>query len=234
MANIYEYQEMLCKKEELEQEITTLAQNSDLPALRHDFRIEQKRLAALGEKIKELNATEKRKKQEIQAKTEQAANTEKQIYDGSVTNPREIQALQGKYEELKNQIHKGRKEIKELEKIITKEKNELNQIAKNLKQLQSQFHSSQENLKKAHESLKEKVEICAKELETMTADINKEVLSCFLSRRHSAGGRLYAVVKPGGSCSVCHRTLTKHTLDQLDAGKTVCCDNCNRYLCKED
>lgn len=230
MTEIYEYQELLCKKERLEAEIANLGSESDLLTIRRDFQRERKRLEVIKEGIHDLSSDKKEKIRTIEEIEKQGKALEKQIYDGSVTNPRELESLQDRDKELQNKAAVAQEQKEATDKAMVAATQEGEKSTAALKKLKADFDSSQQELKDAHAQLEAQVLECEKELTRLSKKIKKKVLTNFLENRHLNGGRLYALLKPGGSCSICHRTLTKATLNRLNNGKEAYCDHCNRQL----
>ncbi len=233
MAEIYAYQELLCKKEELAKEIEELSNLSDLPALRRNFQREKQRLAETQRRLQELREIREHKSKELAEIKEQAARLETQIYDGSVTNPRELALLQDKGEELKRKEEVVTAEGQATAAKIGQETAKGNQLTAKLKEIKAEFDVSQSELKATHAKLKATLADYDRELNKLAKKINQEKLAFFLKNRQTFGGKLYAIVREGGTCSVCYRTLTKSTINRAADGKEVCCDNCNRILLNE-
>lgn len=230
MTEIYEYQELLCKKERLEAEIANLGSESDLLTIRRDFQKERKHFEDIKEGIHSLNADKEEKIRRIEEIEEQGKAVEKQLYDGSVTNPRELETLQDRDRELQNQAAVAQEQKEATDKAMAAAAQAGEKSTAALKKLKEDFDSSQQGLKDAHAQLEAQVLECEKELTKLSKKIKKKVLTNFLENRHLNGGRLYALLKSGSSCSICHRTLTKATLNRLNNGKEAYCDHCNRYL----
>lgn len=233
MAEIYAYQELLCKKEELAKEIEELSTLSDLPALRRTFQREKQRLAEIQMRLQELRAIKEHNAKELAEIKGQAARLETQIYDGSVTNSRELALLQDKGEELKRKEEvltaESQATAAELEQVMAKG----NKVTAKLKEIKAEFDVSQGELKATHAKLKAAMADYDRELNKLAPKINQEKLTFFLKNRQTYGGKLYAIVREGGTCSVCCRTLTKSTINRAADGKEVYCDNCNRILLNE-
>ncbi|MDO4542444.1 MAG: hypothetical protein Q4C00_06435, partial [Bacillota bacterium] len=154
------------------------------------------------------------------------------IYSGEVTNPRELEAMQEKNRELDRKVQAAEGQSDAIDEGITAKLKEAEKSAAALKELKIKFDASQGSLKDTHANLETQLEEYNKKLNSLAKKINKKLLAEFLEKRKVNGGRLYAIVIQNNICSLCHRTLTRATLDRLNSGKEVYCDNCNRRLLK--
>src|SRR5690606_28963346 len=87
-------QEHDTRADQLSHKRETLPERARLAAVADEVAAIDEQLGAVESRRGELNRSQQRLEDEVASLAERAGQAEKQLYSGSVTNPRELQALQ--------------------------------------------------------------------------------------------------------------------------------------------
>lgn len=168
---------------------------------------------------------------EIRGLEEEAAATEKRLYGGHVTNPKELASLQDKIKNLKER--RGKLEDDLLEMMVEAEDAEsgLTLSRESLSELQAEWESSQSDLTAERDTLARSLSTLQAERESLLNKISSDDLDIFQDLWRRKGGR--GVVKMvEGICQGCGVTVpTSKARAVFETDDLIFCGNCERILC---
>lgn len=181
-----------------------------------------------------LARSQQKLEDEITSLNDKANHHDKALYSGSVTNPRELQAMQDEIASLKRRI--SQLEDQELE---------LMEQIEPLDQQLATFASSRASLDERAAALRaqiaeEEVEIDAElrqvqaERDALAAGVDPALLAEYDALRQRLGGIAIARLV-GGSCQGCHLSLPAVEVDRikkLSPDEPVHCEECGRLLAR--
>jgi hypothetical protein len=181
-----------------------------------------------------LGRDQQKLEDDIASLNDKANHHDKALYSGSVTNPRELQAMQDEIASLKRRI--SQLEDQELE---------LMEQIEPLDQQLATFASSRASLDERAAALRaqiaeDEVEIDAEltrvqeEREVLAGAIDGELLAEYDGLRKRLGGIAIARLV-GGSCQGCHLSLPAVEVDRikkLSPDEPVHCEECGRLLAR--
>jgi hypothetical protein len=189
-------------------------------------------MAELGGRRDEVARRQQRHEDELATIETKIGEVEKRLYSGSVSAPRELQAMEADIASLKR--HRSDVEDHALE--VMQEREPLDAELTTLEQQRAGLDQQAEQLRQAIAA--QGVDIDAElstELEARTsaaAGIPEDLLSEYERLRANQGG-VGAARLVNGRCSGCHLTLPATELDRIrrgDADTVVLCDQCGRIL----
>ncbi|MBN1201592.1 MAG: hypothetical protein JXJ20_07030 [Anaerolineae bacterium] len=167
---------------------------------------------------------------EIQTVTTQREQFTDRLYGGKVSNPKELQDLQGKVAELKRR--RAQLEDKLLETMIKVEELQeaLVTATRRLEQVQADLSMGLENLTKEQQRLKREVKDLKADREAAVRAIPADNLELYKTLRSKKRGHAVAVLE-GDMCSCCHVSQTTVLVQQVRQGQEmVMCASCGRIL----
>ncbi len=230
---LYAYQEKLADKERLVKEMESSLPLVELRKLKTEFDAEKALFLQRQRNIAELKKGIHQKGDQAEMISEKIRTIEKLLYGGTITNGRELSALEEQGKSMLLEKDRSEKEILKIEEILEKENNELAQIAGALKQRQQQFVEMKKILSNKKEEYEERIRLITVELEALSKNIDKEELEWFYAERGEYQGKPLALVVNGDICNGCHRRNPPFLVKEAIAKpKTVRCDFCGRFLCE--
>ena len=157
-------------------------------------------------------------------------NTEKALYGGSVTNPKELEDLQLESESLKRFL--DTLEDRLLEEMVALDEAELkhDQASQKLTKLISRKTGENELLTADRLDLLARIERNTTEREVALSNISAEDLKTYENFRQRFGGVALALLRDG-SCGVCGVDIARSKEQEIRSGNAlVYCDQCDRIL----
>jgi len=230
MEKLYEYQNLrndyfklrekvdsTIKKEELLEWKKKIEQiNREKEDLKNLIDEKSKLIEKTNSSIKDIEAKEK--------------DMEKQLYDGTSVNPKELLSMQQKLAELgehkkhtKDAYIKENEEVSDLQKELENKKQEL---MKEYKPYQDEINAYKQNKEIEKANLNE----LAKQIKEMEKEIDSNLLEMYLKYTKKLGNNVLALVR-SGRCEGCNIDIPKSDLGDVKAGnKLVNCENCGKIL----
>jgi hypothetical protein len=172
----------------------------------------------------------RRAEEEVKAQQIKMEQNQARLYSGSVTNPKELQDLQGEAEALKR--HLETLEEDQLEKMLFFEEAEtgLQNSEDLLEKARAQSAEENSGLIKEQSQLINEVNRLAGEREAAGTGIPEQEIALYESLRKSKGGLAVAKVSKK-TCSACGSTLSQTLLHALRSADEIGrCDTCKRIL----
>jgi predicted nucleic acid-binding Zn-ribbon protein len=190
----------------------------------------QRVVGELGLRLDEVEREQKRMEFEVDSMTQKSDAEEKRMYDGSVSNSKELESMQAEVKNLKDR--RGRVEDDLLEVLVGREEleGEISTARGVLESAREQFSSVEV------ESARELGEIVAtlggleSDRAAVAAQIDEELLELYDDLRASKKG-VGAAALVDGVCMGCHEKLSALELDKLKKTEDIKrCDYCRRIL----
>ncbi len=210
----------------------TLAQRAELVALQAELADVTGRQDEVAESRAEVARAQKRLEDEVAAVEEKVASVHGQLYGGSVTSPRELQALQDDENALKR--HQSAVEDKVLEQmeLAVPLDEQAEALADRRGQLEADVTRVTAELAEAEAAIDGEVAGVEAERATIAGDVDPDLLERYEQLRHDLGGIAVARLV-GTNCGGCHLTLSAVELDRIrhqPDGAVVLCEECGRLL----
>jgi hypothetical protein len=193
------------------------------------------RLAEVDARRGDLSRSQARLEDEVSSLTERAAQAEKKLYSGSVTNPRELQALQDDVASIRRrigQVEDEELEIMELAEPVDAQRGEM--VAER-DRLEADGRRLQESLEAAEAEIAAELAIVQSEREQLAAGVPDEAWPEYDRLRKALGGVAIARLV-GATCQGCHLSLSSVELDRirrLPPDEPVHCEECGRLLVRD-
>lgn len=188
------------------------------------------RVGELRMALDSIGAEERRLEHDISSIDQRIKAEQGRLYDGSVTNPKELQAIQAEVTSLGSR--KSRLEDEELGQMERRE-----ELEKRLPALEAALNEARERLDELEASSEREVgEIAAGleqrrgERERLASEFDEELLELYEDLRAGKRG-VAAVALRDGVCQGCHEKLSPLYLDRLKRSEGIRrCEYCRRIL----
>jgi predicted nucleic acid-binding Zn-ribbon protein len=194
-----------------------------------------RQLATVDQRRGELSRSQQRLEDEVASLTERANQAEKQLYSGSVSNPRELQALQDDIASIKRrirQIEDDELEIMELSEPVDARRAEL---TAQREKLDADAQSITAVLAEAESAIDAERAEVQRDREAAAEDVPSELWPEYDKLRSQLGGVAIARLV-GTTCQGCHLALSAVEVDRirkLSPDEPVHCEECGRLLVRD-
>ena len=189
------------------------------------------RLSALEARLGHLGPARRQSERAIEEIEQRISNLDNRMYDGSVTNPREFEALQ---EERANQVrNRGNEEDRLLEFMVEVEETE--DVRDRAKAV---FEQIDEERKRELGTLTARQEELTLELpdlhgqrQEMSAEYPPNIMAVYETVRRTRGGQGAALVDQRGLCEGCRLAIPNAELSRARSSQGIVqCGSCSRIL----
>ena len=190
-----------------------------------------RRLSILENKLGELVPAGRQSERAIEVIEGRISNLDTRMYDGSVTNPREFEALQ---EERANQVrNQGDEEDRLLEFMVEIEETEdLRDRAKAVfDQIDEERNHELGTLEARREELTSELPGLIEQRQEMSAEYSPNIMAVYETVRRTRGGQGAALVDQRGMCQGCRLTIPNAELSRARSSQGIVqCGSCTRIL----
>lgn len=230
LKNLYDLQQVLLEEKKLKKQLELLREDQKLPTLK-------KAAEALEGDHKDKRESINIKSRELKKAEDQASKVqrqrqeyEKKMYDGQITNAKELEQMQRKVMQLQKEEIQLEETILKLLIEIDEEREveegiggELKDKKKELKDYELEYNSIVANLAK-------EIEKAGVDLEELKRTVDLKLYSRFKAIAEKSGGVGIVEIKDG-VCGGCQVTLSAFVLEKVWGGKgIVSCENCGRMF----
>jgi uncharacterized protein len=228
-------QEFDTRADQLAHRAETLPQRAELAEIGRQLAELRSRLATVDQRAGELSRSQQRLEDEVASLTERANQAEKQLYSGSVTNPRELQALQDDVASIRRrigQIEDDELEIMELTEPVEAEQAEL---AGERERLDGESARLTAALAEAEAEIDAELATVRAERAEVASGVPDDLWPEYNALRAQLGGVAIARLV-GSTCQGCHLALAAVEVDRirkLGRDELVHCEECGRLLVRD-
>lgn len=212
----------------------TLPARAELEGVMAEIAKGQRRVTEVEAARRELARDQQRLEDEISTISTKAQQHDATLYSGSVTNPRELQAMQDEIASLKRRI--GQLEDQELEIMeqIEPLDADLAQLAGQQASLDEQAAALRGTIAEEEVALEEQLAAARAERDELAGGVDPELMAEYEQVRRSSGGIAIARLV-SGHCGGCHLALSAVELDRikhLPPEAPAHCEECGRLLAR--
>lgn len=180
----------------------------------------------------ELQRDQKRIEDEVASVEAKAAEVDRTLYSGTVTSPRELQALQDELAALRRRQRQLEDRVLELMEQVEPLDAELAAGATTRRELEERGRALADALAEAERAITAELEAVLAEREAIAATVPADLLARYDTLRAQLQGIAVAPLT-GGSCGGCHLQLSAVELDRIrrqPPDALVTCEECGRLL----
>jgi predicted nucleic acid-binding Zn-ribbon protein len=213
----------------------TLPARAELAAVADQIAAVERDLAAVDGRRNELSRSQQRLEDEVASLTDRANQAEKQLYSGSVTAPRELQALQDDVASIRRrigQLEDDELEIMELAEPVDAERARL--VAER-ERLEAETRRITAELAEAEAEIEAELAVVREQRAEAAAAVPDDLWPEYDRLRSQLGGVAIARLA-GSTCQGCHLALPAMEIDRirkLGVDDPVHCEECGRLLVRD-
>jgi predicted nucleic acid-binding Zn-ribbon protein len=218
--------------DQLEHRKATLPDRAELERVMTGVADVEARSAEVEGRRHELQRDQQRLEDEVALIREKAVAHDKALYSGTISNPRELQAMQDEIAALNRRI--GQLEDQELELMeqIEPLDTEVAELAAERAAADEQAAALRGRIAEAEVHLDEELGANQAERSALAADVPEDLLQTYDALRKRTGGIAIARLV-GSNCGGCHLQLSAvevARLKKLDPDEPANCEECGRLL----
>jgi predicted nucleic acid-binding Zn-ribbon protein len=220
------------KLDQLRHKRLTLPERAELETAGREWRTQDARRAEVQAERDMVHAEEKRLDDETTSIGERAAEVDKKMYSGTVTSPRELQAMQADIEMLKR--HRSDLEDEELEVMERRETldAELAEIDDRIAGLRATVERLTAAIAASEAEIDAELAAETDARAALAAPISETLLRDYEKRREQNKGAGAARLV-GTTCQACHLTIPSTEAERIrraEGNEVAYCDNCSAIL----
>lgn len=234
-AALLAVQEHDTRTDQLNHRMQTLQVRADLAQVEDNVLAVDGQLADTQRRRDELARSQQRLEDEIASLGERANQAEKQLYSGSVTAPRELQALQDDVASIRRRIGQLEDDELEIMELVEPVDAERSELASRRDRLEAECERLRAALAEAESELATELAAVNAEREAAAAAVPDELWPEYDKLRARLGGVAIARLV-GSTCQGCHLALPAVEVDRirkLPLDEAVYCEECGRLLVRD-
>ena len=227
LSQLYELQD-------LDTEIARCVSEADVVASRlgdrSDLDTRIKEVDAQKTRLDEARLQQKTQELDTNAARENVLQVESKLYDGTVTNLKEMESSQREAEFLRGQLKELDDGLLETLMALEEAQEQLGLMETGLQEAEDRWQSDQEELAREQRRLKKTTAALETRRKGLVSRVSPQEVTLYERLRASKGGLAIAKVERG-LCRGCRMALPTHQLQRARAGREpVLCNNCGRIL----
>lgn len=191
---------------------------------------DQERLAELEEELRQKQSRQRKLELDLEGVEEEKQEKSDRAYGGTVSDPRELSALQKKIAELERNMHRHEDMVLELLEEIDELEQQTNAQREKVEEGRAEHEKIVANYEETTAQAREEIEEFEARREELTAEIPAQLLSPYENLRKREEGVAVAAVRDG-TCGECMVAIPRARWPMIERGTTIVkCEHCRRIL----
>lgn len=217
--------------EKLEFEKEETFKNSSLPLLRKELNSLNSKMRKLKQEEDKISLSHKKAWGELELLEQKISHEEKRLYSGTITNPKELKAINDEIASLERLKEKQEEEYLEVELLLEELNEAIASTEKSIKQKEKEIEGEENRLKEVEEKTINQVGKLKERVDELRKTIPAELLKIYDNRRLKLSRQVVAHLS-NGVCSGCQMEVHAEELDKIfnNPDKLATCPNCQRLL----
>lgn len=191
-----------------------------------------RKLAEVDERLGALSRSQQRLEDEIASLKDKASSVDRQLYSGTVSNPRELQAMQEEITSIQRRVSDLEDDQLDVMEATEPVDAERAALAAGRERLDAQAGHHRAELAEGEAAIEQELAQVREERARAVAQVPDELWPEYERLRAALGGVAIARLA-GSTCQGCHLQLSAIEVDRikkLPAGEPVHCEECGRLL----
>lgn len=182
-------------------------------------------------RLEEIQSQHKTQQQDSEAQRERSSRLEEQLYDGSVSNPRDLESMEQEASNVRSALEKLDAQSAELALRAEETQVRCYSMEKQLAETTSAWERRRAELEEELKHSNAEISVVASQRDEMAAILDPASVQQYENLRRTKGGLGVAMVERG-LCQACRMSLpTQQRQKVRSAHLTVLCSSCGRILC---
>ncbi len=182
------------------------------------------------ERFQELELMRRDNQLETEARRERSETLETQLYNGSITNARDLEALQQEAASVRRLLEQDEALSLELSMQADESQTKCANLTRQLAEARDHWETQQSSLNQRLADLRIEQAEFERQRELLASRVDPATLQRYETLRKSKGGRAVAKVERD-LCQVCRMSLPTQLRQRVKSGRqTVRCSSCGRML----
>jgi len=182
-------------------------------------------------RLAEFQSQHKTQQQDSEAQRERSTRLDEQLYDGSVTNSRDLESMEQEASNVRSALDKLDAQLAGLALRAEESQGKCDGLEKQLAETSSAWKRRRAELEEELKSSNAESSLVASQRDEMAAILDPASVQQYENLRRTKGGLGVAMVERG-LCQACRMSLpTQQRQKVRSAHLTVLCSSCGRILC---
>lgn len=218
----------------IDRNMQLLATADDGTAAKKKLEEEKARLEELQEKLREKQAHQRKLALDLEGIEAEQQEKSDRAYGGTVSDPKELSALEKKIAELGRNAERHEDMILELLEEIDEVGRQVEEQQKTVDQLSREHERIVAEYEAGTSEAREEIEQLRQRREELVGEIDRSLCSQYEQLRERLDGVAVATLVDG-TCQVCHVAVPRARWSMIKRGEGVIkCENCRRILVAPD
>lgn len=162
---------------------------------------------------------------------ERLKKLDKELYGGSVVNPREVEGIEAEMKHIRENLDANDSLVLELLDTMPEVEARANKIGERITELKREIVRKQFAAKETHGALQTQYKQTAARRPALAKDVPPALLGTYEKLREKMGVGL-AMVDDNHRCGECHMPVSEKALEHVTQDRVAQCENCHRILFK--
>ncbi|MFC1978702.1 zinc ribbon domain-containing protein [Chloroflexota bacterium] len=181
--------------------------------------------------LSDMRKTEKQLDWDIEELSVKMKDVDKQLYGGSVKNPKDLASLNEELEHFKQRRSVMEDGLLDLMTDLEEQQRTYDHANNGFKKAQVEWQENNGHLVEDRNRLNGEIAELEGKREEVASQIDQSDLGIYERLRRTKGGEAMSIVEQG-MCKGCRINLPTHTLQKVRTGQElIYCTNCGRILC---
>ncbi len=191
---------------------------------------ERGRLAEMEEKLEKTSGEQLDRELELESTEDERKQKWSQAYGGTISDPKELAALEKKIEELARRKDKLENVLLELYDNSEAQTRQVEAQRDLVARLEQELAATADDFERTSGELRDAIAEATRQRAALTGKLDEKLLADYEDVRAKNAG-LAVVAVSGNMCTGCRVSVSTMILEQLQRGaKVVRCENCRRIL----
>lgn len=212
------------------QRLRVMAEVDDGTAAAEVLAADEKRLEELEEQLRQKQSHQRKLELDLEGVENEKKEKMDRAYGGTVSDPKELSALEKKIEELERNVHRHEDMILELLEEIEELDGQARQQRQKIEGERAKHEKIVRNYEETTSQAREEIEELQQRREDLVEQLPPQLLRPYEHLREREDGVAVAVLR-NGACAECNLAVPRVRLPMIERGtEIVKCENCRRIL----
>ena len=207
-----------------------IAEVDDGTAVARELAADAETLAGLEEQLRQKQSHQRKLELDLRNVEEEKQEKMDQAYGGTVSDPKQLSALEQKIEELERNVHRHEDMILELLEEMEELEERVQAQRESVERERAEHERIVKNYEETTTQAREEIEELEERREELVEELPPQLLSPYENLRKREQGIAVAALRDG-TCGECHVAVPRARWPMIQRGTSIVkCENCRRIL----